>query len=92
MTLKQTIATFFSALLISMVMLMNVCGQVKVSGHITSKVIESGPVSTAMLTSFRLKNEKPNTGLLQQNKSYRNTDILILVAVTINAGMDVSVA
>lgn len=90
MTLKQTTAAFFSALLLSAVMAANVCGQEKVTGHITAEVIESVHASAAVFTSSELKSEQVSAGLLQQNGTYRNSDMLNLGAVAINAGVNIA--
>lgn len=90
MTFKQTIAAFFFALLLCTVNVANVCGQVTVIGHINAEVVESAHASSAMVTGSALKNAQVNAGLLQQDGTYRNTDLLSLGAVTVNAGANIA--
>lgn len=86
MTLKRITAIFFSAMLLCTVIVTNVCGQTKVTGHITAEVIESVHTSSTMVTGFTLKNEQVIADSLQQDGTYRNSEILNLGTVTINAG------
>ena len=86
MTLKRITAIFFSAMLLCTVFVANVCGQTKVTGHITAEVIESVHTSSNAITGFAIKNELSVADSPQQDGTYRNSEILNLGTVTINAG------
>lgn len=86
MTLKRIITIFVSAMLLCTVIVTNVCGQTKVTGHITAEVIESVHASSTVVTGFALKIEQGIADSLQQDETYRHSEILNLGTVTINAG------
>ena len=86
MTLKRITAIFFSAMLLCTVFVANVCGQTKVTGHITAEVIESVHTSSKAVTGFAIKNELSIADLPQQDGTYRNSEILNLGSISINAG------
>jgi hypothetical protein len=90
MTLKRTTAIFFSAMLLCTVFVTNVCGQTKVIGHITAEVIESVHTSSKVFTGFALKNEQIVADSLQQDGTLRNSEILNLGTVSINAGANMA--
>ena len=84
MTFKQTIITFIFAQFLSAVIVVNVCAQVTVKGHITAEVIESAHASSTVVTSSVVQNEQVNT----ESGTLQNTDVLNLGAVTIHTGLN----
>jgi hypothetical protein len=86
MTLKRITAIFFSAMLLCAVNVTNVCGQTKVTGHITAEVIESVHTSSKAVTGFAIKNELSVADSPQKDVAYNNSEILNLGTISINAG------
>ena len=69
-------------------MMANVSGQIKVVGHITAAVTESGHASSAVVTSFALKNQLGSEESISQAVNYWSSETLNLGAITINAGVN----
>lgn len=90
MTFKQTIITFISAQFLSAVIVVNVCAQVTVTGHVIAEVIESAHASSKVISDSLPDSEQFNSESLQQYKSSLNTGVLSLGAVAINAGVNVA--